>query len=600
MVCGYGGFRTSATNAQFSHNLVNATQDLAMNPAGCVNEESEKPLLEESDEATPAAACCHCACSLPVAVSSGVGAVLTLLIIQALERVAYYVIFLVVTEYVHYYFLDISASGQYTVWVSVGVGLMYTVSPFYGWLSDAKLGHFSVLVACFSLYLVGCALICASAYVYPQDVTIGKGLYYTGLLVVLLFAVPGIRATLIPFMLEQLTSGADQRYQYLKAFVSWSYLATNVGGACAMVVGPYLQSLSPPRTKENANFIGFAWRYLLGFCALVVAFTILIVWRNQYKRFCPRAISRPSILAVCKSAWCRKAPREHYDRDILRQHQLEPSTETESIKRQREEHIRRLAELIPLMTTMIIYNTIYSQSLSTFIEQGQHLNLNSLLEVPIPPWDIPTIFDPLAVIITVSLMQWVLKPLYERITKQIVFILPSIRWGMVLAALSCGAASLVDSERTRCCKFTQTCTKVNNFNVCQCYSEMSVAWQVPQYVLMGVSEALAVVGVIEFVLSRSPREYRCTVFGFLQMIKGIGRYIGAIVLLIVQKINSSWYYPARVLSSHQVSCSIEDESNATVYNYFVILCFLMIFNTVYYMIIEAKYRKYTRYAPLQR
>ena len=572
-----------------------------ISPTGCTNEEAEEALLEESNGVgtSPVAGCCRC-----IAVSSGVGAVLTLLIIQALERVAYYVIFLVITEYVDY-FLDISAFGQVrvNVWVGVAIGVMYTVSPIYGWISDAKLGHFSVLVACFSLYLVASALIFVSAYIQDGSVgqvQIGKGLYYTGLLVLLLFAVPGIRATLIPFMLEQLTGGADQRYQYLKAFVSWSYFAINVGGACAVTVGPYLQSFPPPRIDGDLHFIGFAWRYLLGFCTLAVALTILIVWRNQYKRFHPQSISRPSIVAVCHSAWCRKPQREYYDRDVLRQHQLEPSTEAESTKQERDEHIRRLAELIPLMTTMIIYYTIYSQSLSTFGEQGQHLNLNELRKGPIPPWDIPIIFDPLAVIVTVPLMQWVLKPLYECITKQIIYILPSIRWGMVLAAFSFGAASLVDSERTRCCRFTQTCVKANNFSVCWCYSEMSVAWQVPQYLLMGVSEVLAIVGFTEFVLSRSPREYRCTAFGFLQMINGIGRYMGAITLLIVQKINSSWYYPAKVVDSRGVSCSTEDESNAAVYNYFVILCFLMIFNTVYYMVIEAKYRKYTRYVPLRR
>jgi peptide/histidine transporter 3/4 len=525
-------------------------------------------------------------------VSSGVGAVLTLLVVQALERVAYYIIFLVITEYKDFNFLDIS-----TVWISVAIGVMFAISPFYGWLSDAKLGHYPVLVACFSLYLVGCALICISAYV--QDLTIEKGLYYTGLLVVLLVAVPGIRATLTPFMLEQLTSGADQRYRYLKAFVSWSYLATNVGGALAMVVGPYLQSLSPPTNKQNAKFVGFAWRYLLGFCALAMAFIILMIRRNHYKRIHPQTISRPSILAVCNSAWCRKPPREHYDRDILR-HQLEPSTEEESIEQQKDEHTRRLAEFIPLMTTMIIYNTIYAQNLSTFVEQGRHLHSSKLQEAHIPPWDIPTMFDPVAVIITVPMMQWVLKPLYECITKRIIYILPSIRWGMVLAAFSCAAASLVDSERTRCCKFTNSCTTANNFSVCLCYSEMSVFWQVPQYVLLGVSEVLAIVGFIEFVLSRSPREYRCTAFGFLQMVKGIGACLGAIILLIVQTINLHWYYPERTLQSHGVSCVTENESKADVYYYFVILCFLMIFNTVYYMVIEAKYQKYTRYVPLQR
>jgi peptide/histidine transporter 3/4 len=566
----------------------------------------EEPLLEEArsrkaETASSAAGCCHC--TLPSAASSGIGIVLTLLIVQGLERVTYYTIFLVITEYVDY-FLDISLFGQSRVWVSFAVGLMYALSPIYGWISDAKLGHFSVLFTCFSFYLVASALIFVSAYIQDgstHQLHVGKGLYYTGLAGLLLVAVPGVRATLTPFMLEQLTGGAEQRYQHLKAFVSWSYFAINVGGLCGMTVGPYLQSLPPPWINGHLHFIGFAWRYLLGFCTLVMALIILIVWRNQYKKYYPESITRPSIMVVCHSAWCRKPPRQYYDRDMLRQHQLEPGTEEESIQQQTDEHACRLAEMIPLMTTMIIYYTIYTQNLGTFVEQGRHLRSSKLQEAHIPPWDIPTLFDPLAVIVTVPLMQWVLKPLYERTIKQIISTLPSIRWGMVLAAFSCGAASLVDFERTRCCKFTQSCTKVNDITVCQCYSEMSVAWQVPQYVFMGMSEALAVVGVMEFVLSRSPREYRCTVFGFLHTIKGIGRYIGVFILLIVRKISSSWYYPERVPNSSGVSsCSVGDEKNATVYNYFVILCFLMIFNTVYYIVLETKYRKYTRYAPLQR
>ncbi|XP_062508251.1 solute carrier family 15 member 4-like [Corticium candelabrum] len=538
-------------------------------------------------------------CCVP---SSGVRTMLRLMFVQALQSVAFYVIVATIGEYVECFF-DSAPSGSWSlVWINILLAFSHALSPVYGWITDTKYSHFPVLVGCFIMNVLGVALIFASAYIQDgtsDQIAIGRGLYYSGLLVSVLLAVPGIQATLIPFMLEQLTGGADQKNRHLRAFVSWSYFAVNVGAAIAFGVGGYLQSLRSP--NGNTNFGGFAWKYLLGLCAVSLAFIIFVFGKNQYRWFHPRQLSRPSLIAVCHTAWCRKPEREHYDTDILRQHQQEPSTQTEAEEREQNDHIRQLGELVPLMTTMVLYFTIYSQTLSTFVEQGHHLDYESLNKAPIPPWDWPLIFDPISIIITVPLMQWVLKPLFERITGRIIYILPSIRWGMVLAAASCVCASLVDSARLHYCNYKHICTTINNSPLCQCFSQMSASWQVPQYIIMGVSEVLAVVGFMEIVLSRSPREFRCTTFGFFRMIEGMGKLVGALTLIIVQSTKPSWYYKAKHLNSdfNPDSCYLQ-ESRSLVYYYFVILAFAIIFNTIFYMAIEHNYRKYTRYAPLQK
>ncbi|XP_062518564.1 solute carrier family 15 member 3-like [Corticium candelabrum] len=534
-------------------------------------------------------------------ISPPVWAVFWLLVVQMLERVAYFGITFNITTYVGAY-LDFTMSGSVSLFVitTFAVGTMSTIAPVYGYLSDAKFGQYNVLVSCFVSYCIGAGLICASAYTYKLQTMYAKEnlpeiLYFTGLALVLLFSASGIRATIVPFMLEQLT-GDYQKSKYLTQFVSWSYFAINVGGVIGVLLGGYFQSL-------HSQSLGFFWQYLLGFCSLCVALVILIVFRNKFRKDRAPGFYVPNIKAIFQTAFCKGNRRQHFNIETLRYFEQEPADEAEKNKKERQEHIRVLAPILPLMCALLLYFTIQAQAEGAFIMQGQRMDYGELANISIPTADLTASFDPLAVILSVPVMLFCVKPLYERIAKTTLYnvVMPRIRWGMILAFLSCGLATFIESYRNN-----QSDTPrhryyhTNTFAITECFWKIHIYLQVPQYVLMGMSEVLTEVGVIEFVLTSSPRQFRSITIGFYNCVTGLGRYIGVALLSFLQAVDHTSTFPPSIHSNKTIYCDIDKEMKSKSYVYFMILTCLIAANLVGLLLFETRFRKYVRIAPLPR
>jgi peptide/histidine transporter 3/4 len=509
--------------------------------------------------------------------------------------------FYVVTNSIEPFFRSY-LSDAHSLEASLIVATTWIFSPVYGWLSDSRFGHYPVLVASLATYIVGGGLVCGSALTLDgSHHAATQGLYYSGLCLIALVGAPGIRAVAVPFMLEQLTAEAEQRYTYLTTFVTWSYFFINVGAEIGLLLGGYLQSRRGPFiSSEKQELTGFFWRYLLGFVSLLIAMCLLYLWKKKFRQYQPHITSKPNIPAIFKAACCTKPKRQHFDSDRLRQYEREPADEEQRKNKKYQEDTQRLANLVPFMFTMIIYFLTNSQTETSFAVQGLRMNFSNPFNQSILPEDWTNAFDPIGVIITVPFMLYIVKPSYERLTRRQMTMLPRIRWGMILSASACALASVIESIRLHCCLFGKEAFHVHGHTVHYCYSGLSIYTQVPQYVIIGVSEVLATVGFMEFVLSTSPREFRCTTFGILQMMQGIARYIGVGLLYIIKAINSSWYYLPHHRNNQETTCSIHHDRHSSPYMYFVILTLLMIANIIIYIIVEFRYKKYIRIAPLQR
>lgn len=172
---------------------------------------------------------------------------------------------------------------------------------------------------------------------------------------------------------------------------------------------------------------------------------------------------------------------------------------------------------------------------------------------------------------------------------------------MILAFLSCGLATFIESYRVSCGGLPKLRHyRMNEFNISVCFSDIPIYTQVPQYVLMGTSEALTIVGFKEFVLSSSPHQFRSTMFGMVEFVTGLGRYIGVILLALIWEIDPKAFYPSLIASGKTIECDMDKEIESTPYVYFMILTCLITVNLVFYMIFETRFRKFVRIVPLPR
>ena len=539
-------------------------------------------------------------------ISQPVWTVFWLLVVQMLERIAYYEITFNITTYVKAYLNVGLAQGSLFVITTFAVGTMSTIAPVYGFLSDAKFGQYNTLVTCFVSYCIGAGLICASASTMhvAKAEALPEALYFTGLIFVLLFSASGIRATLIPFMLEQLTDD-NQKSKYLTQFVSWSYFFINLGAAIAFILGGHLQSLSATftnsRSTDTSQFAGFFWRYLLAVCLLCVALIILIVLRKTFRRHRAPGFYIPNIKAIFRTAFCKENWPPHYRKGTLRLYEQESTNEAKRVEKERQEHIQRLAPILPFMCALLLYFTIRAQAEGAFVTQSQQMDYGKLENISIPPADLTAAFDPLAAIVSVPIMLFCVKPLYERIAQRTLYnvVIPRIRLGMLLAFLSCVLATVVESYiDSRGGMPSPRTYYMNKIRITECYWNIPIYSQVPQYVLMGMSEVLTVVGIMEFVLSSSPRQFRSTTFGLVYCIIGLGEYIGVALLQFLEAVDPTLAFPPQPDRNKTVECDIVEETNRNPYVYFLILTILIAANLIIFLF-APRFRKYVRIAPYE-
>lgn len=69
-------------------------------------------------------------------------------------------------------------------------------------------------------------------------------------------------------------------------------------------------------------------------------------------------------------------------------------------------------------------------------------------------------------------------------------------------------------------------------------SSLSILWQAPQYILVGVSEAFVYVAQMEFFASQSPDGLKSLGMGLSMSSSAIGSYVASLMLTVVSKITS--------------------------------------------------------------
>ncbi|XP_065826363.1 solute carrier family 15 member 4-like [Oscarella lobularis] len=531
---------------------------------------------------------------LSTSVSPAIARLLLLLLLQTLERAAWYIVSINVRRYTRYC-MGVSIADIVSL---LFVATTFLLSPLWGYACDRKLGHYKVLVVALIPYTIGGVFVYASSLFLAATKSEAKDrvnvaakvFYFVGIGVV---AVCGaaVRAVMLPYMLEQLAYNEHQRRRHLEAFVGWSYFAINIGGLVGEI---YNGMLSPKFWSElidlnhEPNYRReYGYVYILVPVCLFLVLSLLIISRKRLRHYKPDWKSFPKCSIICRTAWYKT-----------------PSAEDAPLPRQwrrgelaRRDNAIKLGTIVPYVTSMLFFFVVQSQYATSFAEQTMRLKWpdNVGINATITRasftgwWLIPAIIDPTSVVLTVPLMLYVIRPLYERCVKSPLSFQARMRLGMFLAGLACLAAAIVQWKAKRLIHYS-TSTFYYHYTEPNCFSNLSVFYQVPQYLLIGVAEVLAFVGVMEFVLGRAPREYKTIAYSMLQMLYGVAYVLSFAVIEIVKKTQPSWYFG---ITRGPDDCQ---ESPRPIWNYFILLAWFTIGSLAFFIFADIKYHGYTRRA----
>lgn len=196
----------------------------------------------------------------------------------------------------------------------------------------------------------------------------------------------------------------------------------------------------------------------------------------------------------------------------------------------RVEELKLLLNMVPIWLTSLTNGVCLAQASTFFVKQAATMNLNITNNFKIPP---ATIFSlgAIAMLLSVTVYDKILVPILRKATgnERGMNILHRIGFGMVLSVISMSVAALVERKRLR-------------------YADpkaMSVFWLAPQYMILGIGDALTLVGLQEYFYDQVPDSMRSLGIAFYLSVIGVGSFLSSFLIIAVdhvtEKTGRSWF-----------------------------------------------------------
>lgn len=190
------------------------------------------------------------------------------------------------------------------------------------------------------------------------------------------------------------------------------------------------------------------------------------------------------------------------------------------------EELKILLRMFPIWATGIVFFTVCAQNSSMFIEQGM------TLDNQIGPFKIPA--ATLSSLDVISVVVWV--PIYERLVVPIArrfsgkergfSELQRMGIGLFVSTVAVAVAALVEINRLQVALAEDLVHQ-------KVPVPMSILWQAPQYLLVGVGEVFTSIGQAEFFYNQSPDAMRSLCSAFALVTVSLGSYLSSFILTLV-------------------------------------------------------------------
>ncbi|CAI9114929.1 OLC1v1015754C1 [Oldenlandia corymbosa var. corymbosa] len=205
------------------------------------------------------------------------------------------------------------------------------------------------------------------------------------------------------------------------------------------------------------------------------------------------------------------------------------------------EEAKAVLRLFPIWLSCLVYGIVYSQPPTLFTKQG--LTMDRFIT---PNFEVPAaslqVFSSITVIIFLCVYDRVLVPVARAITgiPTGITMLQRIGTGIFFSILSILVAALVERKRL---EIAQEKGLVGYpFQVVP----MSVAWLIPQYLLLGVSQSFTITGLQEFFYDQVPSDLKSIGLALYFTIFGVGSFLSGILISVIESAtsgngNESWF-----------------------------------------------------------
>nr|XP_033807650.1 solute carrier family 15 member 5 [Geotrypetes seraphini] len=446
------------------------------------------------------------------------------------------------------------------------IGASTLMPVFVGWFAESCMGRIKVVYICIFLHFIGTAMLPVVAFPFEDFYldthhaahTLAKReqnlLFYIGLLATSL-GTGGIRAIICPLGAYSLQ---DRGQKELLSFFNWFYWLVNLNSLIVFLGIAYIQ-------QSVAKNLGF----LIPFVSVIMALITIHMIRNELI-YQPRKGSSlftafgvfANALRMC-CVWHR-----HLGGQVSSWLDRAKENNGGCYSEAHVESTRSLVRLLPFFGFQVLYRTCVMQIPSGYYIQTMNSNLN-----------LEGFLLPIAAMNAISIAPLLLlAPLLEGISASLLvtgrgrMVLSSyIIAGHICASLSMLVAGCFEMLRKHFSVVEQTLSgKVLLVSSMPCYH------LAPQYVLLGLAEALVTPACSVITFRFVPSRIRGISMHFLTIFNGAGCFMGAFIVQAVHLISGGVWFPDVLAEGH-------------LQGFFFFLASLLVLNTLAFWRVSPRY-----------
>jgi solute carrier family 15 (peptide/histidine transporter), member 3/4 len=516
-----------------------------------------------------------------------------IIVCEFCERLAYYGMAgsLVLLFQTDLNLTNADADSQYSLWS----GVCYVTPLLGGWIADSYLGRYRSIMLFSSVYVVGLVLLVVGTI--PGDVS--SAVIFSAIYIIAL-GTGGIKPNVSTFGAEQFDVRRPRDRKELDSFFNWFYWSINLGALISYTL------VAPICQYGLKGLGGLEWRFVVGFSIPAIAMGLAIltfVSGTQRYKMRPHEGSVLSkalqILGQATARLCSSEPLPANSTWLDRAKAINGG----SFDIADVEGVKYVWRLLPYLLLTVPYWAVYNQMSTAFQNQGCQMTLKlGSVNMPVSTLNL---FDTLAILLLIPVFDGLVYPFFKSRGRPLTM-LQKIGWGFVFAILSMVVAGVVEHYRKEMAppemtyleyamdnntEFAQShitaCKQIDDFNpfkfqdwyahasgaskpaycsqscdtmgpdgkldlsciTCDdvpLVSSMNVMWQVPQFMLVGMSEILASVTGLEFFFSQAPKSMRSFTAALNLFATSLGSWMCIPIIYLVNIDKTNQWLPADV------------------------------------------------------
>eukprot|EP01135_Chromosphaera_perkinsii_P012010 Nk52_evm18s2568 gene=Nk52_evmTU18s2568 len=441
--------------------------------------------------------------------------VLCILIVEASERLAFYGVTLLFTNYLQH-MLGLSLNLTSSIKSAIQFGCFGT-GIFGAFIADKYLGKYTTIKYFAFANVIGLTCLATSAYPFSfntfPDAAANPPVYadadgawamygfYIGA-VLIAFGAGSIKACIGPYVVDQIV---DADVSVVEIVMRYFYMAINMGGLFGLLWGPNSHVYGPKSISQGDNVDGSSYWLSYTVCAafMFLATIVFLLGKNYYVNKLPNGTVYTNFYRVCKDA-------------------IKGGWENSSYSKQQVLEIRRIVNAFKLFIPMPIFFFAYVQMTDSFINQA------SLLDRP--SWmgsEALSLFDAISIVIMVPVVNFLL-PKIRRVTGWAFTPVTRVSIGYAVLAIAFAWVFVIERVLLNNGQYEDKGDKVvyvKNEDA----SSISIWVQVPAYIFVGLGEIFTTVTLLEVAYSQAPKDMKVMVMAMGNMTIALANLIQAFV-----------------------------------------------------------------------